>query len=167
MATLHLIEGPVGAGKSTFAAKLALAKGAVHLDLDAWMVTLFSPDRPEEGFMQWYGEMKSRCIAQIWSLSSELIDRGVDAVLELGLVQTRDREEFYHRVDGTDYDLRVYLLDTPEAVRRERVKQRNAEQSGTYKMVVSDEIFEMANSFWQAPGEAECRDRQIEVITPS
>ena len=131
------------------------------------MVTLFSADRPDENFMQWYGEMKSRCIAQIWAVSSELIDRGVDAVLELGLVQTRDREDFYRRVDGTDYELRVYLIDTPLSVRRERVKRRNAEQSGTYKMVVSDEVFEMANGFWQAPDEAECRDRQIEVITAS
>ena len=68
------------------------------------MVTLFSPDRPEENFMQWYAETKSRCIAQIWHVTSELMARGIDAVLELGLVQLRDRAAFYDRVDGTDYD---------------------------------------------------------------
>lgn len=130
------------------------------------MVTLFSPDRPEENFMQWYAETKSRCIAQIWQVTSELLERGMDAVLELGLVQLRDRAAFYDRVDGTDYDLRVYLLDTPLDVRRDRVRRRNADQSGTYKMAVSDEVFEMANRFWEAPDEQECRERNIEFIGP-
>lgn len=116
--------------------------------------------------MDWYAETKSRCITQIWSVTDELMQRGIDAVLELGLVQLIDREAFYHRLDGTDYELRVYLLDTPLEVRRARVRQRNAEQSGTYKMDVSDEIFEMANSFWQPPDETECRARNIEFIGP-
>ena len=39
VATIHLIEGPVGAGKSTFAARLSVAHEAPHLNLDEWIVT--------------------------------------------------------------------------------------------------------------------------------
>ena len=52
MATLHLVEGPVGAGKPTFAGQLSLVHEAPCLVLDEWMVTLYSPDRPNTGFME-------------------------------------------------------------------------------------------------------------------
>ena len=164
MATIHLIEGPVGAGKSTFAAKLSLSSGAPHLNLDEWMVTLFSPDRPVEGFMEWYLETKDRCIQQIWDVTTELLSHDISVILELGLVQAADRARFYDRVDGTDFDLVVYVLDTPVDVRRERVRERNRKQSGTFKMEVSDEVFEMANAFWEEPTEAEVRERGIEAV---
>lgn len=164
MATIHLIEGLVGAGKSTFAAKLSLTLGAPHLNLDEWMVTLFYPDRPDEDFMAWYLETKDRCIQQIWDVTTEILSHDVDVVLELGLVQAADRARFYGRVDGTDVDLRVYVLDTPVDVRRERVRERNRQKSGTFKMEVSDEVFEMANGFWEEPTDGECRERAIEVI---
>ena len=90
MATIHLIEGPVCAGKSTFGAKLSENLHAPHLNLDAWMVTLFSPDRPDDNFMAWYTETRSRCIQQIWEVNSSLLNCGLDVILELGLVQAAD-----------------------------------------------------------------------------
>jgi predicted kinase len=164
IATIHLLEGPVGAGKSTFAVKLSAKHNLVHLDLDEWMVTLFRPDRPETDFMVWYSERKSRCIEQIWRVVCELIDTDVSVVLELGLVQQADREDFYRRVDGTDYELMVYLVDAPDDVRRARVLDRNREQGATFKMEVSEAIFEMANNAWQEPDEVECRERNIQLI---
>jgi len=92
------------------------------------------------------------------------MNSGIDAILELGLVQAADRQAFYRRVDGTDYPLQVYFLDTPLEVRRQRVRDRNAQKGDTYKMEVSDEIFEVANGFWQEPDEAESKERNIEII---
>ncbi len=167
IATIHLVEGPVGAGKSTFAARLAVSHGAPHLNLDEWMVTLFSPDRPAEGFMEWYAQRKARCLEQIWKLTCELLDNGNDAILELGLVRLADREAFYQRVDGTDYPLRVYLLEAPLELRRQWVRDRNRERTDTYRMNVSDEIFELANRFWEEPATAEIRERNMEVVSAS
>jgi predicted kinase len=165
MPSIHLIEGPVGAGKSTFAAQLSLNHQAPLLNLDEWMVTLFSPDRPDDGFMQWYMDRKDRCIEQIWRVACELIETGIDVVLEMGLVQVADRESFYSRVDGAGYELHVYLVDAATQVRRQRVRERNREQGRTFKMEVTDEIFEIANGAWQPPDEAEIRSREIEVIS--
>lgn len=165
MATIHLVEGPVGAGKSTFAAQLSVTHEAPRLNLDEWMVTLFRPDRPSTDFMPWYTERKSRCIEQIWRVTCDLMDTGTSAILELGLVQANDREAFYSRVDASDYALQMYVLDAPKEVRRQRVQDRNNQKGDTYKMEVSDEIFEIANSAWQPPDEAECRDRGVEFLT--
>lgn len=164
MAMIHLVEGPVGAGKSTYAARLGLDLAAPRLDLDEWMVTLFRPDRPDVDFMQWYLARKDRCLAQIWNVAVEIIESGSDCVLELGLVGRRDRAAFYDRADAADCKLAVYVLDTPEEIRRQRVRERNRQQSGTFKMAVSDEIFEIANRAWEAPDQAECDERRIRVV---
>lgn len=167
MATIHLIEGPVGAGKSTFAGRLALTQNAVHLNLDEWMVGLFQPDRPEVDFMEWYLERKQRCINQIWKVTCDLLDAGTDAVLEMGLVQLNDRLEFYSRVDATDYQLEVYVLDAPKEQRLQRVRGRNQEKDSTFQMEVSDEIFELASAAWTAPDESEIDERGIRLISTS
>ena len=163
--SIYLIEGAVGAGKSTFAAKLSLLHDAPHLNLDEWMVTLFSPDRPDENFVEWYSERKHRCIQQIWDVTCELLNSGNSAILELGLVQIADRDDFYRRVDGTDFELRMYLIDTPLEQRRQRVRDRNRQKTDSYKMDVSDEMFNLANSFWEEPTEAERLARNIEIVS--
>lgn len=164
MASLYLIEGPVGSGKSTFAAKLSHRHAAPRLILDEWMATLFSPDRPDADFVEWYLARKRRCIEQIWNVASDLVDTGTSVVLELGLIQKLDRIDFYARVDASGYPLEVYVLDVPRDVRRERVRKRNAEKGGTFKMEVSDEIFERASDMWQPPDDVECAERDIEFV---
>ncbi len=166
MATLLLIEGPVGAGKSTYAAKLCFERHAVHLNLDEWMVTLFSQDRPEQDFMTWYNERKERCIEQIWLVAMSLLDAEVDAVLELGLVQPAAREAFYQRVAAIDCELQVIVLEADKATRHQRVQVRNEDNSpdSTRRMVVSDEIFELANGAWIPPDERERDQQNIEFV---
>ena len=164
MAEIHLIEGPVGAGKSTYAGRLALQRQAVHLNLDEWMVTLFRPDRPETDFMAWYAERKDRCIDQIWLVACEILESGADVILELGLVQHAARQAFYHRAAGSEHKLSVTVVDAPFEVRRNRVLERNESQGSTYRMTVSEEIFNLANSAWEAPTNQECRDMDITLI---
>jgi len=163
-ATIYLVEGPVGAGKSTYAAQLGVQHSAPRFNLDEWVVTLFSADRPETDFMSWYAERKNRCIEQIWNLSTDLIVSEQSAVLELGLVQRQDREEFYKRVDDMGFPLLVYVLDAPKQVRKKRVSERNTRRGETFKMHVSDEIFELADSLWQAPDNVECSERDIRYV---
>ncbi len=78
--------GPVGAGKSTFSRQLALERRALHLNLDDWMATLFSPDRPAVDVIPWYRERTSRSVAQIWKLACQMSALRQDSVLELGLI---------------------------------------------------------------------------------
>lgn len=164
MATIHLIEGPVGAGKSTHAVRLAAELGAPRLDLDDWFVTLFSPDRPADGFVDWYLDRKRRCLEQIWHVTEAILDVDPHVVLELGLVGRADRAAFYERVDAADYDLDIRILDVPVDDRRERVRARNRNAGATFKMAVPDGIFDMADRAWEPPDDAECRVRRIRFI---
>jgi predicted kinase len=110
MPTIHLIEGPVGAGKSTFSASLAQRQSAVHLALDEWFVALFSKDRPQTDFVPWYLERKDRCTEVIWNAAQRIVAAGTDVVLELGLVQRQSREAFYKRSEASGLNLTYTFL---------------------------------------------------------
>ena len=164
MARIHLIEGPVGAGKSTYAADLGRAQSAPHLDLDDWMARLFRPDRPESGLWEWYAERKERCIEQIWRVASQILASDTDVVLELGLVRRSDRESFYERAAASPHELTVHVLEADRTTRRERVRQRNLERGDTYSMDVPDEVFELASDLWEPLDELETEGRDVRFV---
>ena len=164
MPQMHLIEGPVGAGKSTFALQLSKHHAAPRLILDDWMATLFRPDRPTIGVVEWYVERKQRCIDQIWKLSCGLIKSGADVVLELGLIDKQSRERFYARVDAAGYSFKIYVLDAARETRRERVIERNQQRGETFSMEVPEHFFEMASDMWEAPDELESAKRDIQFL---
>jgi len=161
VAVVHLVEGPVGAGKSTFAFALSRERGAPRICLDDWMARLFRPDRPEGDIWPWYLERKDRCIDQIWALATEVLDLELDVILELGLVQRAAREAFYERVETEGRELCVHVLDAPREVRRARVRKRNAERGETFAMEVNDAAFEQASDAWEAPDDDEIELRRI------
>ena len=164
MPTVHLIEGPVGAGKSTFAAVLASRTDGVHIALDEWFAKLFSPDRPAGDFVSWYVDRKERLTDLIWRHSEHLLASGKDVVLELGLIQHGPRIEFCRRVQECGYAPVIHVLDAPTDVRRERVRRRNIEKGITFSMVVPDHIFDLASKLWEAPDEIECEEFEVNFV---
>jgi len=164
MTIIHLVEGPVGAGKSTYAARLAADCRAPHLNLDAWFAALFSPDRPAQDVMQWYVERKWRCVDQLWALGRGLAALGNDVVLELGLIARADREVIYRRADEAGVRLVVHALDAEREVRRARVRQRNQERGPTFSMLVPDAMFDLASDRWEPPDAEECAQHEIRHV---
>ena len=164
MTTVNIIEGPVGAGKSTFASHLASRTGGVHIALDEWFANLFSPDRPSGNFVPWYVERKERLIDLIWRQSQRLLASEKSVILELGLIQRGPRVEFCRKVRDCGYAPVIHVLYAPTNVRRERVRQRNTEKGATFSMVVPDHVFEMASSLWEVPDEIECEEFDVQFV---
>jgi predicted kinase len=168
MAHLHLVIGPVGSGKSSFAAELRHTHRALGFNLDAWMAALYGDDeRPESGRIEWYLARTGRCVEQIWRVAEEAIELGMDVVFEIGLILRRDRESFYARADTIGRPLTIYVLDAPRELRRQRVERRNRERGPTYSMEVPPEFFELASDMWQPPDDDECRGRDVRFFGSS
>ncbi len=165
MSQIHFIEGPVGAGKSTYAKALAAAGGFTHIALDEWFARLFSPDRPQENLIQWYLERKDRLLALILDHARAILATGNDVALELGLIQRAARLAVLQALQQEGVPFCVHVLDAPLEIRRERVKRRNVEQGETFSMVVPDHIFEMASSMWEAPDDLE--REEYDFVFPS
>lgn len=164
MNLIHLIEGPVGAGKSTYAKALAKSGGFTHIALDEWFARLYSPDRPPGNFVPWYLERKDRLIELILSYARTVLATNSIA-LELGLIQQAPRLALLRRLQEEGIHFCVHVLDAPINVRRERVQRRNTEQGETFSMVVPDNIFEIASSMWEEPDEFE--QEEFEFIFPA
>ncbi|WP_430390160.1 AAA family ATPase [Dyella sp. 20L07] len=164
MAKIHLVEGPVGAGKSTYVAELRKQYAAPGFILDSWFVRLYSPDRPATNLMEWYVVRKERCLEQIWVAAREVLDAGHDVVLELGLVERASRERFYAQAMEAGYELVVYLLDAPRDVRRDRVRKRNLEKGATFAMEVPEAFFEMASDHWEPMDDIEREIYEVRVV---
>jgi len=159
MPTLHIIEGPVGAGKTTYAIKLGKKVGSPPLVLDSWMATLFQADRPAANLWPWYAERKARCVSQIMRLARGALEHGNDVVIELGLIKAEDRLQLYAELEGETRDYLVHVLETPREERKRRVRDRNVDKGETFAMLVSDEVFEMASDMWEPIDELERQSR--------
>ena len=164
MSSILLIEGPVGAGKSTHALALARERRVPHINLDDWFVTLFSPDRPADGMLAWYGERKNRCLEQIWKVARAIVASDRDVILEIGLLTRAERAAFYQRADEAGIQVGVTVLDVPREVRRERVRRRNQERGATFRMEVPDAFFELASDRWEAPDPVEIEERHVQFV---
>jgi predicted kinase len=161
---VHLVVGPVGAGKSTVALELAREHGALRFALDEWMVELFSPDRPREGVVEWYVERAERCVNRIWAVAKRIVEAGTSVVLELGLLRCSERERFYERLEDAGFDSTIHVIDAPRDVRRERVNERNRTKGDTFSMVVPPDIFELASDLWEPPSASECAGRDVRFV---
>lgn len=153
--TLHVLIGPVGAGKTTYAQHQCTQSSALLLDLDTWMVRLFGDDqRPSEGVLPWYLERRERCRALIWDLALSVLASGTDVYLEIGLLSSSERASFYEQACAANLNMRVCVVDAPRDVRRSRVQARN-QSPNPYTQIVPAAFFEQASDAWQPPDEAE------------
>lgn len=165
MPMVHLVEGPVGAGKSTFSKSLARDTNGVHIALDEWFVKLFSPDRPAVDFIPWYVSRKARLLELIWAHSHGILAVGSDVVLELGLIQQKSRIDFCRMVISENFHLVMYELDAPIEVRRARVSKRNIEKGATFSMIVPEQIFELVSSMWEPSDEFERSEYEVKYVS--
>jgi predicted kinase len=165
MTPVYLIEGPVGAGKSTYARRMAAHLPGAHIALDEWFAKLFSPDRPSDDFIPWYLARKDRLTQVILQHALAMTRAQQIPILELGLIQRQARYAFYAKAAELGLTLKVQVLDAPLETRRQRVRQRNEQQGETFSMIVPEPIFELASGLWQAPDHDEIADFDLDCIT--
>src|SRR6476619_730078 len=98
--TLHVIFGPCGAGKTTYAHALARREGAVAFVLDEWGARLFGPDVSGPLEFGWMLERLGRCNALIWSTATAVLAAGTSVVLDIGAMRRADRERIRQTAEG-------------------------------------------------------------------
>lgn len=159
MAKIHLICGPVGAGKTTFATQFAREHGAVLFSIDEWMTTLFTPDLPGDIEYGWAMERIGRMESLIWSHIRQLMPLDIDAVLDLGLLQRTHREKFYALAARHAFDICLHFVGADRELRWQRVQARNEEKGGTYTMDVDRAMFDFCENLFEKPSPEELDSR--------
>jgi len=131
---LHFIAGSTGAGKTTYAQRLAAEIGGVCFAVDDWMAKLFWPDSavmtggPVDP--AWAMARVERCAAMIWSVAVDVARAGTPALLELGFTTAETRSRYAALAADAGLGVQLHFVDVPADERWRRVEARNAAASG-------------------------------------
>jgi len=118
-ATLIIVCGLPGSGKTTQAARLAADRGGVRLTPDDWMDAL--------GVNLWDTGMRARVEALQWALAKDMLRAGVTVVIEWGTWSRAERDTL--RVEARELGVSVELvyLDVPVDELWRRIQERGRE----------------------------------------
>ena len=118
-ATLIIVCGLPGSGKTTHAVRLAAERGGVRLSPDDWMDAL--------AVNLWDTAMRARLEALQWSLAKDMLRAGVTVVVEWGTWSRAERDTL--RVEARELGASVELvyLDVPVDELWRRIQQRGRE----------------------------------------
>jgi predicted kinase len=162
-ATLNVIFGPCGAGKTTYAHAFAWREKAVAFILDDWMARLFGPDMPEPLQYDWMIARVGRCEGQIWATAAGVLAAGTSVILDIGLMRKADRDRVREIAEATGLALQFHFVDAPQAVRRARVLDRNMVRGESFAIEVTPDLFEFIEGVYEPPEPGELDGAVISV----
>jgi predicted kinase len=151
MAKFYLICGSTGAGKSTYAKRLAAEVKGIHFPIDEWMTTLFWQDSPNPIEFEWAMERINRCEAQICALALQCVGLGVPAILDLGFTKASHRQKFADIASANAVSVELHFCDVPQDIRWARVCERNEKRGETFAMEVNRDMFDFVEGLWEPP----------------
>ena len=138
MATLHLICGLPGAGKTTLARQIEQEWPALRLSPDEWIAPILDDpaDIPERD------RLRSPIEALQWDLAKRLLALGQDVILENGFWSRAERLRYRTEAEALGAEAVLHYLDVGRDELWDRLAKRNATlPPGTFA-VTEDELDE-------------------------
>lgn len=150
MATLYLICGLPGAGKTTLAKELERKHNALRLCPDEWISTILADptDIPE------LNRLRSPVESLQWDVAKRALLLGLNVILENGFWSREERNRFRTEADSLGARVELYYLNVSFEELWQRLEKRNANlPAGTFN-VRRDELEQWATIF-EPPSEDE------------
>lgn len=150
MATLILICGLPGAGKTTLARQLEASRPALRLSPDEWIADILAdPNDIEE-----LDRLRAPVEAIQWQVAKRALELGIDVLLEWGFWSREERENYRSQAEALGAKIEVRYLAVGQDELWERLEQRNANlPAGSF--VVTKQQLELWWSWFEPPTAAE------------
>jgi predicted kinase len=136
---------------------MALAKeiDVIRFSIDPWMQTLFAKDMQSLDYA-WILERVERCHQQIWEVAEQILQLNGNVILDLGFTTQKHRDRFKQLSKAAKVEAEIHYLEVPVAVRKQRVKQRNADKDPfLYCFEITDFMFDFMERKFEPPADAE------------
>jgi predicted kinase len=139
MATLFLMCGLPGSGKTTLAKAIERERCALRLTPDDWIEALHLDPYDEA--------TRARIEKQLWNVAAFALEHGVDVVLDFGVWQRRERDEYRERARALGARTELRFLDASIDELTRRLEARNiAPPTGSFRVDVA-ELASYADAF--------------------
>ena len=149
-ATLHLLCGKAGAGKTTLATALAAEHKAALIAEDIWLIRLYGPMKSFDD----YRIYSQRAKTVVGPLVTDLLCLGQSVVLDYP-ANTRSSRSWFRSLSKSAGARQVlHYLNTPDELCLKRIGQRNIDRpEGSYHLTKDD--FDYVSSLFEAPEDNE------------
>lgn len=158
IATVHLLAGLNGSGKSTHARLLERECPAVRFSLDEWMLRLFRLRYDEPS----YPAFAERCMSLIWDTAQQVLITGTDVVLDWNQWSRARRRTWRERVEAVGHRPVLHHLEVPLETAIQRVEQRAGHAPPDAHVLDAEAVRHLAGMF-EPPTPDE--GMQVRVVT--
>jgi predicted kinase len=117
MATLFLMVGLPGSGKTTMARQIEREQGALRLTPDEWLAEL-AIDPYDQG-------QRAAMEALQWAVAKRTLELGLNVILDFGFWSRRERDDFRARAAALGASAQVCFLDVAPEELCARLAERN------------------------------------------
>jgi predicted kinase len=156
MASVHMVCGFLGAGKTTFAKAVAQRNGAVRLSVDELYLRLFA-DGPTY-------ELDERALQRLFEVLHDIwpaiVRAGTDVVLDFGFWRRELRDQVRAVARASGAATRLYWLQCPSETALARCLARNGTPGA---FLISEHGFHELRARFESPG----ADESAELIDTS
>ena len=122
MATLILICGMAGAGKTTLAKQLEISRHAIRLCPDEWIKAVLK----DESDKSERDRLRDPVEAIQWKMAQRLLCLGVTVILENGFWTKDERDKFRSQGKALGARVELHFLDVPREEVWRRIDRRNS-----------------------------------------
>ena len=122
MATLHLMVGLPGSGKTTYANELSINENALLLTTDVWHIKLYGHDEDD---LELHNERHTRIEQIIWGVAERVLEMGSNVILDFGFWNRKERDDFRNRAKDLGVTFKLHYMDVPYFELYRRIEERN------------------------------------------
>jgi predicted kinase len=128
-ATIHLMHGFIGFGKTTVAKRLAQDLPAVRLTNDEFMKKLYGRNPTVELFKEYY----DRIDGLIWDLTSQIIKAGANVIIDSGFWSKEARTTSFNRAKEITENVVFHKIECDMEIAKKRALRRtDSNNTGLY-----------------------------------
>jgi len=155
MPSIHIMHGFIGFGKTTTAKIIARENSAVRLEIDGFMAKLFGRNPIRDGYWKYSERVKGL----IWDLAKEVINNGIDVVIDHGFWTKQERADAWRRAKQITPNVYMHCLKCDFETAKARTIARTADNQAALEITESD--FEASRCKFEPMQEAEAKHYTI------